>query len=65
MLNLNKIVYMTLICIGIGIGIFASSISLLTSNNLLSYFLLFITYGLGIVLVNARRKYPLFNKKPR
>ena len=65
MLNLNKIVYMTLICIGIGIGIFASSISLLTSNNLLSYFLLFITYWLGIVLVNARRKYPLFNKKTR
>ena len=65
MLNLNKIVYMTLICIGIGLGIFASSISLLTSNNLLSYFLLFITYGLGIVLVNTRRKYPLFNKKTR
>lgn len=65
MLNLNKIIYITLICIGIGLGILASSISLLTPNNLLSYFLLFITYGLGIILVNARRKYPLFNKKTR
>lgn len=65
MLNINKIIYMTLICIGIGLGAFASSVSLLTSNKLLSVGLLTITYMLGILLVNARRKYPLFIKKVR
>lgn len=65
MVNINKIIYMTLICIGIGFGAFASSISLLTTNDFLSGSLLLLTYTLGILLVNARRKYPLFIKKTR
>lgn len=65
MLNINKIIYMTLICIGIALGAFASSLSLLTSNTIMSIGLLSLTYFLGIMLVNARRKYPLFIKKTR
>lgn len=65
MLNINKIIYMILICIGIALGAVASSISLLTANKAMSIGLLFLTYFLGIMLVNARRKYPLIIKKIR
>ncbi len=59
-LNLNKIVFMFICCIGIGLGCFASAISLLTKNILLQIMLLSLTYLLGIILVNIRKKYPLF-----
>ena len=63
MLNINKIIYIILNCFGIGVSIVASSISLLTNNHLLSYFLLTITFVLGINLVNKNNKYPLFKNK--
>ena len=60
-LNFNKVIFMILCCIGIGLGIVASVISLLTKNMPLQVMLLSLTYLLGIILVNVRRKYKLFN----
>ena len=62
-LNINKITFIVLTCIGIGFGCVTASISLLTSNHVLSGLLLAITYLLGIKLVDVRRKYPLLIKK--
>lgn len=64
-LNINKIILMVLIGIAIGLGCFASSLSLLTDNNVLSYFLLGITYATGIYFVKIRNKYKLLIKKTR
>lgn len=62
-INVKKIVLMVLYAIGIGLGCFASAISLLTRNQFLEYFLLTLTYLTGIMLVKIRRKYPLMLKK--
>lgn len=61
-INTNKIILMILIGIAIGIGCFASSISLLTDNTLLSITLLSLTYVTGIYFVKIRNKYPLLKK---
>lgn len=61
-LNYKKIGLMTLICIGIGLSCFLSAILLLTDYTLLKYVSLFLTYGLGIYLVNVRRKYSIIKK---
>ena len=61
-INIRKVILMILIGIGIGLGSFASSVSLLTRNNFLSYFLLSITYLLGIYFVKVRNKYDLIKK---
>lgn len=61
-ININKIILMTLIGIAIGIGCFASSISLLTNNTLLSICLLILTYMTGIYFVKVRNKYELIKK---
>lgn len=62
-INIKKVILMVLYCIVIGLGAFASSISLLTNNKILEYTLLIITYLTGIMLVRVRRKYPLMIKK--
>ncbi len=62
-LNINKCILMILIGVAIGLGCFASSLSLLTDNHALSYALLFITYLTGIFFVKIRNKYPLFINK--
>ena len=62
-INVKKVVLMILCSIGIGLGCFASAISLLTHNDFLKYFLLSLTYFTGIMLVRIRRKYPLMIKK--
>lgn len=62
-INIKKVILMVLYCIAIGLGAFASSISLLTNNKILEYTLLIITYLMGIMLVRVRRKYPLMIKK--
>lgn len=61
-INIRKVILMILIGIGIGLGCFASSISLLTKNNFLSYFLLSITYLMGLYFVKVRNKYDLTKK---
>ena len=53
---------MILTGIGIGLGCFASAVSLLTQNKLLSYVLLTITYLTGIYFVKIRNKYNLIEK---
>lgn len=62
-LNINKLCFLILNSVGIGLGSFASAISLLTNNIYLESFLLLNTYFLGILLVYIRRKYPLFKEK--
>lgn len=62
-INIKKVILMVLYCIAIGLGIFASSISLLTNNKVLEYTLLIITYFSGVMLVKVRRKYSLFIQK--
>ncbi len=62
-INIGKVILIILYLIAIGLGIFASSISLLTNNKILEYTLLIITYLTGIMLVRVRRKYPIFIKK--
>jgi len=61
-ININKVILMVLIGIAIGLGCFASSISLLTSNTTLSVFLLSLTYASGIYFVKIRNKYDLIKK---
>lgn len=61
-INIRKVILMILTGIGIGLGCFASSLSLLTKNNFLSYFLLYITYLMGIYFVKIRNKYSLIKK---
>ncbi|MCI8778951.1 MAG: hypothetical protein HFI87_07370 [Bacilli bacterium] len=62
-INVKKVILMILSSIGIGLGCFASAVSLLTRNQFLEYFLLTLTYLTGIVLVRVRRKYPLMVEK--
>lgn len=62
-INVKKVVLMILSSIGIGLGCFASAISLLTRNQFLEYFLLTLTYLTGIMLVHIKRKYSLMIKK--
>lgn len=62
-INIKKVVLMILYSIAISLGAFASSVALLTNNDLLKYSLLLITYFSGIMLVRVRRKYPLIVKK--
>ena len=61
-LNIRKVLLMTLMGIGIGLGSFASALSLLTQNKLLSYVLLTVTYLTGIYFVKVRNKYNLIEK---
>lgn len=61
-INVNKVILMILIGVAIGLGCFASSLSLLTNNTLLSVSLLSLTYGTGIYFVKIRNKYPLVKK---
>ncbi|MCI9433885.1 MAG: hypothetical protein HFI86_01235 [Bacilli bacterium] len=62
-INVKKVILMVLYSIGVGLGCFASAVSLLTRNQFLEYFLLTLTYLTGIVLVRVRRKYPLILEK--
>lgn len=62
-LNVNKILYITINSIGIALGCIASSLILILNNSIYSYIMLFITYLMGINLVNIRNKYPLLLKK--
>ena len=64
-ININKLILMILIGIAIGLGCFASSISLLTDNTRLSYFLLSLTYGTGIYFTKIRNKYNILIKKTK
>lgn len=64
-ININKVALMLLIGIAIGLGCFASSISLLANNTILSTFLLSLTYITGIYFVKIRNKYNLIIKKVR
>ena len=59
-ININKVIFMFICSVGIGLGCFASSISLLTKNILLQVMLLCSTYFLGIMIVKVRNKYNLF-----
>ena len=61
-INGNKVILMTLIGVAIGLGCFASSLSLLTNNTVLSVTLLSLTYITGIYFVNIRNKYELIKK---
>ena len=61
-ININKLILMILIGIAIGLGCFASSISLLTNNKILSYFLLSLTYATGIYFIKIINKYELIKK---
>lgn len=61
-LNINKICFIFLLCLGIALGCFASAISLLTSDKVLQYLLLFLTYFQGVYLVKSVRKYKTFIK---
>lgn len=61
-INGNKVILMILIGIAIGLECFASSISLLTNNTLLSVTLLSLTYITGIYFVKIRNKYELIKK---
>lgn len=61
-INVRKVILMILTGIGIGLGCFASAVSLLTQNKLLSYVLLAITYLTGIYFVKIRNKYDLIEK---
>lgn len=62
-INVKKVILMILLSIGIGLGCFASAVSLLTRNQFLEYFLLTLTYLMGIILISIRRKYPLMVEK--
>lgn len=64
-INVKKIVLMVLIGFAIGLGCFAASLSLLTTNTALSVFLLSLTYATGIYFVKVRNKYNLIIKKTR
>lgn len=64
-INVKKIVLMVLIGFVIGLGCFAASLSLLTTNTALSVFLLSLTYATGIYFVKVRNKYNLIIKKTR
>ena len=61
-INGNKVILMTLIGVAIGLGCFASSLSLLTNNTVLSVTLLSLTYITGIYFVKIRNKYELIKK---
>ncbi len=61
-LNINKIILMILIGIAIGLGCFASCLSLLTDNTLLNVSLLMLTYFTGIYFVKIRNKYDLIKR---
>ena len=61
-LNINKVIFMILIGIAIGLGCFASCISLLTDNILLNVSLLTLTYATGIYFVKIRNKYDLLKR---
>lgn len=67
-LNYNKICYLVLHSIAIGLGIFLSCLLLFTDSTFLTYLSFFLTYGLGILLVKKIHQYPLFvpakEKKP-
>lgn len=64
-INVNKIILMSLIGVAIALECFASSISLLTNNTILSVVLLTITYMTGIYFVKIRNKYELVLEKTR
>ena len=58
--NWNKVIYIILCGIAIGLGSFASFLSLLANIDWLSYLLVSLTLFSGCLFVNVRRKYPLF-----
>lgn len=62
-LNLNKVCFMILCSIAIGLTIVLGCLSLLTDYVILQYASFSLAFALGIYLVNVRRKYPLFIKK--
>lgn len=64
-INVNKIILMSLIGVAIALECFASSLSLLTNNTILSVILLTITYMTGIYFVKIRNKYKLILEKTR
>lgn len=64
-INVNKIILMSLIGVAIALECFASSLSLLTNNTILSVVLLTITYATGIYFVKIRNKYELVLEKTR
>ena len=59
-LNINKIIFMILVGIAIGLSATLSALLLFSKYILPTYISLFITYGLGIYFVKIRRKYPLY-----
>ncbi len=59
-LNINKIIFMILIGIAIGLSATLSALLLFTTYKIATYISLFITYGLGIYFVKVRHKYPLY-----
>ena len=61
-INGNKVILIILIGVAIGLECFASSISLLTNNTMLSVTLLSLTYVTGIYFVKIRSKYELIKK---
>ncbi len=62
-LNINKICFMILCSIAIGLTIVLACLSLLTDFVILKYASFTLAFVLGIYLVNVRRKYPLYIKK--
>lgn len=59
-ININKIFFMILCSIGIGLGCFTSALMLVTKNILLEMLLLFCTYFLGVMVVKVRGKYSIY-----
>lgn len=62
-LNYNKIFYLILHSLAIGLLIILSSLLLLTNYVVYTYLSFFATYALGILLVRKNHKYPLWKKR--
>lgn len=59
-LNINKIIFMVLMGIAIGLSAILSALLLFSKYIFATYASLLMTYGLGIYFVKIRRKYSLY-----
>lgn len=59
-LNYNKLLYLTLHSTALALSILLSCLLLFLGETWITYLSFFLTYGLGILLIKKRAKYPLF-----
>ncbi len=62
-LNYNKIIYLTLHSVAVGLLIILSCLLLFTNYVMYTYLSFFTTYALGILLIKKIHKYPLWIQK--